>query len=76
MDVSVDGDNWQDCCGDDEHTHFYLDDKKNEINKVQTNSFGDLVAARFVRVKVSTGNTTQLKLFIIMSTVFIHIFYI
>ena len=36
VDVSVDGLNWEDCCGDEEKTHFYLDDKKNEILESKT----------------------------------------
>ena len=57
VDVSVDGRNWEDCCGDEDKTHFYLDDKKDEIDKIQINKFQDLVAARFIRIKVSTGMT-------------------
>ena len=55
MAVSLDGRSWQDCCDEDDKTNFYLDDKKEEINMVQSHSFNDLVAARFVRIKVSTS---------------------
>ena len=55
VEVSLDGRNWEDCCDEDDKTHFYLDDKKDEINKVQSHSFGDLVAARYIRIKVSTS---------------------
>ena len=52
--MSLDGQTWSSCCGQEETT-FYLDDKKDEIDTVDTNSFPDLVAARFLRVKVSTS---------------------
>ena len=55
VEVSVDGRTWHDCCGDEDKTNFYLDDKKDEVDKIQTNSFSDLVASRFVRIKVSTS---------------------
>ena len=51
----MDGRTWHDCCGEEDKTNFYLDDKKDEVDKIQTNSFSDLVAARFVRIKVSTS---------------------
>ena len=54
VEVSVDGRLWEDCCGDS-LTSFYLDDKKEEAGVIQTNSFGDLVPARFVRIRVSTS---------------------
>ena len=52
--MSLDGQTWSSCCGQEETT-FYLDDKKDEIDTVDTNSFPDLVAARFLRLKVSTS---------------------
>ena len=59
VDVSIDGRTWEDCCGEEDKTHFYLDDKKDEIDKIQINKFQDLVAARFIRIKVSTGNSNS-----------------
>ena len=53
VEVSVDGRLWEDCCGD--RTSFYLDDKKEEAEVIQTNSFRDLVPARYVRIRVSTS---------------------
>ena len=55
LQTSLDGQAWSDCCGEEETTMFYLDDKKDEVNKVERNSFSDLVAARYVRVLVSTS---------------------
>ena len=55
LEISLDGQAWSDCCGEEETTMFYLDDKKDEVNKVERNSFSDLVAARYVRVVVSTS---------------------
>ena len=52
--VSEDGRTWSQCCGEEETT-FYLDDKKDEVDTVGTNSFPDLVAARYVRLMVSTS---------------------
>ena len=54
LQTSLDGESWTDCCGEEE-TMFYLDDKKDEVDKVERNSFSDLVAARYVRVRVSTS---------------------
>ena len=53
VEVSLDGRQWEDCCGD--RTSFYLDDKKEETGVIQTNSFHDLIPARYVRIRVSTG---------------------
>ena len=54
LQTSLDGQSWSSCCGEEERM-FYLDDKKDEVNKVERNSFSDLVAARYVRVRVSTS---------------------
>ena len=55
VEVSVDGRLWEDCCGDSDRTSFYLDDKKEEAGVIQTNSFRDLIPARYVRIRVSTS---------------------
>ena len=53
--LSLDGVTWEDCCSSDGgKTHFYADDKNNEVNKVRTHGFGRLVVARFMRILVST----------------------
>ena len=54
LETSLDGQAWSDCCGQEE-TMFYLDDKKDQVDQVERNSFSDLVAARYVRVLVSTS---------------------
>ena len=55
--ISTDGLAWEDCCSEDSdtRTNFYADDKNDEIGAVKTHAFSDLVVARFVRVRVSTG---------------------
>ena len=56
VEVSVDGRLWEDCCGEDsDRTSFYLDDKKEEAGVIQTNTFRDLIPARYVRIRVSTS---------------------
>ena len=56
MDVSLDKDTWSDCCSDsDSPTYFYVDDKRDEINTIQTHGFEKLIAARYIRIKVSTS---------------------
>ena len=56
VDVSLDREEWQDCCSQDgAKTNFYADDKNNEIDSVRTHPFANVVVARYVRISISTG---------------------
>ena len=53
--VSGDG-HWHDCCsGDGGGSHFYADDTSDELGEVTTHSFGRLVVATKVKIRVSTS---------------------
>ena len=57
VELSMDGLSWTDCCSEDAETktNFYADDKNDELGTVSTHGFSDLVVARYVRIRVSTG---------------------
>ena len=56
VEISMDYLVWADCCSQDGgKTNFYADDTSSEVDKVRTHPFHNLVAARYIRIKVSTG---------------------
>ena len=56
VDISVDREEWEDCCGEDgAKTSFYADDKSDEAGVVRTHAFNNVVVARYVRIKISTA---------------------
>ena len=55
VEVSMDSLSWADCCSQEAATNFYADDKNNELGAVTTHAFSDLIVARYVRLRVSTG---------------------
>ena len=56
VDLSEDGDSWQDCCSEEgARTNFYADDKSGEVDVVRTHPFNTVMVARYVRIRISTG---------------------
>ena len=55
VEVSLDSLDWADCCSEEAATNFYADDKNDEVGAVTTHAFSDLIVARYVRLRVSTG---------------------
>ena len=55
LQVSTDSLTWTDCCSPEAATNFYADDKNHEVGSVTTHAFSELVVARYVRIRVSTG---------------------
>ena len=55
LEVSLDSLHWTDCCSQEAATNFYADDKNNEVGAVTTHAFSELIVARYVRIRVSTG---------------------
>ena len=57
LEVSTEAGQWADCCSGDTggRTTFYADDKSGEAGVVRTHAFPALVAARRLRVRISTA---------------------
>ena len=59
VEVSLSGETgeWGDCCDQETgaRTTFYADDKVGEAGVVRTHAFPDVIVARYLRVRISTG---------------------
>ena len=57
VEVSGDREVWGDCCDQETgvRTNFYADDKTSELGVVRTHAFPEVVVARYLRVRISTG---------------------
>ena len=59
VEVSLSGERgeWGDCCDQETgaRTTFYADDKVGEVGVVRTHAFPDVIVARYLRVRISTG---------------------